>query len=37
MEEIILNAEVREGIGRGKVKALRQEKFIPAVIYREGK
>lgn len=37
MEEIILNAEVREGVGRGKVNSLRLKKFVPAVVYKEGK
>lgn len=37
MEEIILNAETREEIGKGKVKDLRQAGFIPAVIYAGGK
>lgn len=37
MEEIILSAELREGIGRGKVKSLRENKFVPAVVYKEGK
>lgn len=37
MEEIILNAETREGVGRSKVKNLRDQGFIPAVIYRSGK
>ena len=37
MEEIILYAEPREEIGRGKVKGLRDKGFIPAVVYGEGK
>jgi len=37
MEEIILDAEIREGIGRGKVKDLRDQGFIPAVVYKDGK
>ena len=37
MEEIILNAEAREDIGRAKVKDLRDKGFIPAVIYAAGK
>lgn len=37
MEEIILEAELRQDLGRGKVKGLRDKGFIPAVIYREGK
>ncbi|MBU1726511.1 MAG: 50S ribosomal protein L25 [Candidatus Omnitrophica bacterium] len=37
MEEILLNAELREELGRGKVKDLKDKGFIPAVIYSEGK
>lgn len=37
MEEIILEAEFRQGLGRGKVKDLREAGFIPAVVYSEGK
>ena len=37
MEEIILSAEQRDEIGRGKVKDLRGKGFIPAVVYGEGK
>lgn len=37
MEEIFLNAEVREGVGRAKAKDLRDAGFVPAVIYGEGK
>lgn len=37
MEEIILDAQLREDLGAGKVKALRQKGFIPAVVYKEGK
>jgi len=37
MEEIILNAETREELGKGKVKDLRQSGFIPAVVYAAGK
>ncbi len=37
MQEILLQAEVRDKIGRGKVKDLRQEGFIPAVVYYGGK
>jgi len=33
MEEILLEVEVREEIGRGKVKHLRDAGFIPAVVY----
>jgi len=37
MEEIFLDVEPREQIGKGKVKGLRDAGFIPAVIYGEGK
>ena len=37
MEEIILEVQPREEIGKSKVKGLREEGFIPAVIYAEGK
>jgi len=37
MEELILNAELREGIGRAKVKDLRDKGLTPAVIYKDGK
>jgi len=37
MEEIFLDVEQREEIGRSKVKDLRSEGFIPAVVYAEGK
>jgi len=37
MEEIILEIQSREEIGKGKVKDLREKGFIPAVIYAEGK
>ncbi len=37
MEEIILEIQSREEIGKSKVKDLRQKGFIPAVIYAEGK
>lgn len=37
MEEIFLDAQLREEKGRGKVKDLRDKGFIPAVIYSEGK
>jgi large subunit ribosomal protein L25 len=37
MEEIFLDAEIREGIGRSKVKDVREAGFIPAVVYSEGK
>jgi large subunit ribosomal protein L25 len=37
MEEIILEIQAREEIGKSKVKDLREKGFIPAVIYAEGK
>jgi len=37
MEEIILNVEVRDGVGRSKAKDLRETGFMPSVIYGEGK
>jgi large subunit ribosomal protein L25 len=37
MEEIFLDAEVREEVGRSKVGDLRQKGFIPAVVYAQGK
>jgi large subunit ribosomal protein L25 len=37
MEEIFLEAEPREELGRGKVKDLREKGFIPAVVYAQGK
>jgi len=36
MDEIILNAQPREELGRGRVKDLRDGGFIPAVVYSEG-
>jgi large subunit ribosomal protein L25 len=37
MEEIILEAQTREEIGKSKVKLLRTAGFIPAVVYSDGK
>jgi large subunit ribosomal protein L25 len=37
MEEIFLEVEQREGIGRGKVKDLKDKGFLPAVLYSQGK
>lgn len=37
MEEIILEIQPREEIGKNKVKDLRGKGFIPAVIYAQGK
>ena len=36
MDEIILEAEKRQDIGKGKVDRLRKRSFIPAVVYGEG-
>lgn len=37
MEEIFLDAELREGTGRAKVKDLKEAGFLPAVVYSQGK
>ena len=37
MEEIILEAELREGKGRGSSKDLRESGYLPAVVYFHGK
>jgi len=37
MEKIILNAEIREEIGKSKLKDLRKNKIVPAVVYKGGK
>ncbi len=37
MEELFLDAEIRQEIGKGKTKGLRDKGFIPAVIYADGK
>jgi large subunit ribosomal protein L25 len=37
MEEITLDAQLREETGKSKVKDLRDKGFIPAVVYGEGK
>jgi len=37
MEEILLEAELRTEVGKGKVKALRDKGYIPCVVYAEGK
>lgn len=37
MEEIFLDAQVRQELGKGKVGDLREKGFIPAVVYRDGK
>ena len=37
MEEIFLDAQIRTETGKGKAKDIRDEGFIPAVVYGEGK
>lgn len=37
MEEIILEVEPRDALGKSKVKDLREKGFIPAVVYAAGK
>jgi len=37
MEEIILDAQLRKELGRGKVKDLKEAGLIPAVVYGRGK
>lgn len=37
MEEIFLDAEKREELGKGKVKDLRKKGFVSGVVYGEGK
>ena len=37
MEEIFLDTQSREELGKGKVKDLRQKGFNPAVVYADGK
>jgi len=37
MEELVLEAQLRDEKGKGKVKALRVGGFIPAILYGEGK
>ncbi len=37
MEELMLDAQLRDEVGRGKVKSLRDSGFVPAVIYSGGK
>jgi large subunit ribosomal protein L25 len=37
MEELFLDAEVREEVGKGKTKGLRDKGFVPAVVYADGK
>jgi len=37
MEEIFLDVELRDEVGKIKVKDLRGKGFVPAVVYKEGK
>ena len=37
MEDVSLEAQPREEIGKSKLSGLRQEGFIPAVVYAQGK
>lgn len=37
MEKVIVRAEIREEVGKSKVKELRKQDLIPAVVYRAGK
>ncbi|MBL7157197.1 MAG: 50S ribosomal protein L25 [Candidatus Omnitrophica bacterium] len=37
MKKVILNADVREEVGKSRVKDLRKNDLIPAVMYRGGK
>lgn len=37
MEKIFLDIELREELGRAKVKDLKDKGFVPAVVYAEGK
>ncbi len=37
MEEISLEAELREGTGRAKVKDLKEAGFLPGIVYSQGK
>jgi large subunit ribosomal protein L25 len=37
MEEIILDAEIRQELGKAKVKDLREKGFVSGVVYGEGK
>lgn len=37
MEDIFLDVQPREELGKSKVKDLREQGFIPAVVYAEGK
>lgn len=37
MEKVVLNAEIREEMGKTQVKKLRKEQAVPAVVYKGGK
>lgn len=37
MEKVILNAEIREELGKSKVKELRKAEVIPGIVYKDGK
>jgi len=37
MEELLLEAQLREEMGKNKSKALRHQGLIPAVVYSNGK
>ena len=37
MEKVILKAEIREETGKAKVKKLRKNNIVPAVVYKSGK
>ena len=37
MKKVILNADIREEVGKSKVKELRRSDLIPAVMYKDGK
>jgi len=36
MEKVVLDAQIREGLGKGAVKRIRRDGFIPAVMYKGG-
>jgi len=37
MEKVILAAEIREELGKSKVKELRKAEIVPGIVYRDGK
>jgi len=37
MEKVVVNAQIREEVGKTKVKELRKQDVIPAVVYKDGK